>query len=328
MYAEPVWTYKPNTNAVFTPRISDDVNVPPHFQSNMHYLYVWDQIFKKNKDSIIQVIGQRGDCKSGYALRFGLDFDVEKNDSGDWVTRFNLDHVLFTARDVVSAYRADLPKGTVIVWDEAGVEMTSADSYLSVKNKLLKVLFETNRYKNYVLLLTAPNALSISKSSRRIVSSVVEMNGRISEHFASGKFKISQVNSMTGDIFPKIPRAYSLSKEKVASKTFFTQRPPFMLERAYERKKDYYVNRWYDEIENDINFMSDYLKDEKKADSSVSKIEQEIINDPFRFFDTAKNVFKPDLIRGFYPDLKGTQAKSLAAKLNKKLEMKEIEVCI
>lgn len=304
--------------------------MPEWVRSNAPYLYIWNNVFSKDKDGLIQVVGERGDCKSGFAMRFAYDMDVERHyipEQKDWyfTRRFDLTRVCFLASEVSSLYRQDLPKGTCIVWDEAGVDNSSDNSYLSQKSKLLKILLETNRYKNYILLMTAPVVKSISITSRRLFNAFVEMQGKENNEWAKGYFRIIKVSAKTGKEYHIAPRYTDLNGNPINNSNIYVKRMPTQIENEYKKRKKYFTQNWYNLIEKELSFMKEFTYEEKGVSKSNEKYKEEILDNVTKYFDYEKNKFDSNLIH-FGLNLSISKARVLTKVLNHDLAIGNIIV--
>lgn len=273
---------------------------PPHIVNNPVYSTIWTDIYEKDLDALIAICGRRGNCKSGSAIRFGEDFDLAVNG----MSRFDASHVFFTAQDFINAIREKHPKGSVFVWDEVGVENDSR-SWYSTKNKFIKYVMETNRYRNFVVLVTVPTLKSVDISTQRLLSGYIEMHGKIGDgNQAWGKFEFVETNPKTSKSYFKRPRYWDDDNFHMADKIIFPHPSP-KLECEYKLKKEAYTQNLWANIESQLNFMAKTLGNkiedlEKSRGKSFDEVKREIINNPISVFDTTKLKFVCALIRSEY----------------------------
>lgn len=246
---------------------------PPHIFNNPVYSQIWDDIYFKDLDALIAVCGRRGHCKSGSAIRFGEDFDLGHD--GKW--RFDASHVFFKASDFLAAVREKHPKGSVFVWDEVGVENDSR-SWYTMKNKFIKYVMETSRYRNYVILVTVPTLKSMDISTQRLLSAYIEMHGKVDDgNSARGKFEWVETNPKTGKSYFKRPRYWDEGYFNLGGSVVFP-RPSSALEAEYKVKKDEYTTDLWGNIEGQLQFMAKELgiKQGMEAEKARSNEELEI----------------------------------------------------
>lgn len=227
---------------------------PPHILNNPIYSQIWEDIYVKDLDALIAVCGRRGHCKSGSAIRFGEDFDLDTNGK----TRFDCSHIFFKASDFIAAVREKHPKGSVFVWDEIGVENDSR-SWYTMKNKFIKYVMETSRYRNYVIIVTVPTLKSMDISTQRLLSIYLEMHGKAGDgNQAAGKFEWVETNPKTGKAYFKRPRFWDDEIFNMGTKVVFP-RPSPALEAEYKQKKDEYATNLWENIEGQLQFMASEL---------------------------------------------------------------------
>lgn len=170
-------------------------------QSKIEHLY-WlsdyalDRV-RKNQNYIILIVGGVGTGKSYMGMRFAEDIDPY----------FDINRILFHAKDFVELLDLGLPKGSVIMWEEVGVGLSSRDWYKS-QNKLISSLFETFRRHNLILIMTVPNINFIDSRIRSMVHGYAEM---IDPTFAGGQFGWTKYFHVmhtlrTGKIHHRFPR--------------------------------------------------------------------------------------------------------------------------
>lgn len=289
--------------------------MPPNVKSNPILSHIWNEIYRKDLDGLIAVVGRRGFCKSGSCLTIGEEFDRDENGK----SRFSVDRANYMAQDFINIARGKLPSGSVILWDEVGIENDARDWY-SLKNRLIKYVMETIRYKNYLVLVTTPTLLSMDIATRRLLSGYLEMKGKTRDgDSAKGKFQFTQVNPKTGKIYFKKPRYWENGEYKVIEEVIIP-RPSAELEKAYKIKKDAVVRDWYTKFDAQLRFMNKLLSDKSDMQLiSLDELEKQIMETPYEFIDPGKNTFVPSLIEQGI-SISGEKASKLSRNLNIKLK--------
>ncbi len=120
---------------------------------------------------------------------------------------FNVDRIIFHPKDFISLLEMGLPKGSVIMWEEVGVSLSSRDWYKE-QNKIISSLFETFRRHNLILIMTVPFVKFIDSRIRSMIHGFAEM---IDPTFSGGKFGWLKyfhviVEQRTGKIRHRYPR--------------------------------------------------------------------------------------------------------------------------
>lgn len=188
-----------------------------------------------NQNYVLIVTGTTGSGKSYGAMTLALDIDPY----------FNVDRIVFSPEDFVRIVKTALPPGSVIIWDEVGVGLSSRE-WFTIQNKMIGFILETFRRDNLILIMTTPNMSFIDKKVRSLLHGYAET---IDPTFASGKFgKVKYfhivVNLREGRIMYTYPRVKQPSgkidiltgKSPMDGNMKFNA-PPLWLTKEYEKKK-------------------------------------------------------------------------------------------
>lgn len=303
--------------------------------------YFWNEIQSRDRNALLAFVGGTGKCKSGSALSFAQGFDLDYHGK----SRFSLDRVVFTAQDfvkLVTNETSHLPKGSVIIWDEVQVEGDSREFY-SMRNKFLKYIFTTFRYKNFVVLLTTPDLGGFDVSMRKVMHGLFDMKGQTSD----GKAAKAEFRFIDNSIYKPKPmykflRYYEKDefgvwiKKKLIS--YVIPRPPSELETAYKAKKEIATNEWYSSFDKQLDFMysviNKKISDNQKAQQQETagglseqfvSYQTEVMKDPLAYLNAAQNKFIPLFIVEKLK-LPEKTAKTLCMFLNEKLKKNELQV--
>lgn len=129
---------------------------------------------KMNQNYILLIVGQVGSGKSYSGISLAEDIDPY----------FNIDRIIFHPKEFVALLDIGLPKGSVIMWEEVGVSLSSRDWYRE-QNKIISSLFETFRRHNLILIMTVPFVKFIDSRIRSMIHGFAEM---IDPTFSGGNF--------------------------------------------------------------------------------------------------------------------------------------------
>lgn len=123
--------------------------------------YIRNRVLKKNKNFIVALTGATGSGKSWSSLSIGEMIDPN----------FTEERVIFKGSKFMELLNVDgesvLNSGAVIVWDEAGVDLSSKNWYSTI-NKLLNLVMQTFRHRNIVLIFTVPYGDFVDSSTRKL----------------------------------------------------------------------------------------------------------------------------------------------------------------
>jgi len=152
---------------------------------------------RMNQNYILLIVGGVGTGKSYTAMSLAEDIDPY----------FSVDRVIFHPKDFIELLDSGLPKGSVIMWEEVGVSLSSRDWYKE-QNKIVSSLFETFRRHNLILIMTVPFVKFIDSRIRSMIHGFAEM---IDPTFTGGKFGWLKyfhviVEQRTGKIKHRYPR--------------------------------------------------------------------------------------------------------------------------
>ena len=125
--------------------------------------YIHNRI-KNNKNFLATLTGKTGSGKSWSALSMGEMLDKD----------FNIKRIIFKAEDLMDLINnGNLKRGSVIIWDEAGIDLSNRNWQSNI-NKMLNFLLQTFRHKNFILILTVPYQDFLDASSRKLFHADIE----------------------------------------------------------------------------------------------------------------------------------------------------------
>jgi hypothetical protein len=162
-----------------------------------------------------------------------------------------------------------LQKGSCIVWDEAGVNM-SAREWHSISNKSINYIMQTFRHDNLAVIFTVPNFDFIDSQLRKLFHTCIE-----TQHinFAKGRCVVKwhnlQYNSRTKIQYRKYPRvsiggvSYKLSRFEIGL-------PTQQLIDDYEKKKRAFTNTLKKNVEANIKIRE--KEAEEDTDAQLKKL--------------------------------------------------------
>ena len=274
--------------------------IPEHVKNDPVLSYFWKRIYYYDQNVLLIICGGTGTCKSGCALTLGSLLDV--NYKGE--NRFGVDRVVFKAEDFVQLVNTSSPKGSVIVWDEIGVEHDSRN-YYTLKNKLVKYVMQTFRYKNFILIMTVPDLKSIDIGTRRLLHCYLEMQGPIGNRkMARGMLKLVQINPQTGKDYYKHMRFFDKNKKTLSA--YYIKRPPAELEEAYKEKKKVMTEEWYTNFNEQLAYMENVVGAKqsaaKAASTTIKEMADLILEDPSLAFNHHSGKFVGTLIQPWFEE--------------------------
>lgn len=189
-------------------------------------------------------VGGTGSGKTYSAISTACELDraTLKDDSP---SRFNIDRIVFSASEFMELVKQDLPRGSVIIWDETGIGINSRLFY-EQNNLAISYTTQTFRFKNYIIFYTTPSFSYIDKQVRQLFHARVQMFGVSQKmHCAYGRWSWMDYNSDTGKIFYKTPRVPCNGVKSKVGTCYFPM-PPLSLVEQYETKRKEVMEKLYE----------------------------------------------------------------------------------
>lgn len=212
-----------------------------------------------NKNMLIMMTGQTGSGKSWTA---GSIAEMLNED-------FNVSRLVFKGKDLMKLINLghyEYRKGVVIVWDEAGIDLSNRNWY-SITNKLLSFLLQTFRHKNFILIFTVPYEDFVDSATKKLFHAQFECVGiNRANNTVAVKPKFLQYNAEKKKWYRKylkVSKAGNRKKTKI--KRWNIPKPSDNFIKAYEEKKTYFTKLLNNEIEVSLNKLEGTGFEEKKA---------------------------------------------------------------
>lgn len=201
------------------------------------------QRIERNKNFLAAITGPTGSGKSYSALFIAEQLDPD----------FSITQVAFTPSEFMTIINSPiLKKGSVVVFDEAGVGLASAE-WQSIENKLMNYVLQTFRHRNFIVFFTSPHLAFISLSSRKLLHCHMETIGiDTKEKKVRLKPLMIQVSQRSGDMYFKYLRVIIPGRGVVPFVRYSASLPSKELLRAYEEKKTAFTGRLNKQIATDL----------------------------------------------------------------------------
>lgn len=262
---------------------------PPHVISNPLYSYLWYSVREDDQNEVIIAFGRPGSCKSSWALKLMQDIDVGWSEyKKKWVSRAKFSHIVYSVQDLFKLATSWLPEGSVILYDEAGVESDNS-SYHETRAQLLRWVLQTWRYKNIILVVTLPSLRSLTIGIRRLATIYVETYGRRQRDKEHAYARITMVSHRgRGDKeveYQKFLRFKDVTDDgvKVTKKMRWYKfcKPDKVVEWRYRKMKTRQTEEWYamfggKKLQEDMDFMTSLLGSKAKGKNNTLREAEEI----------------------------------------------------
>jgi len=212
-------------------------------QKKIYWIQYANQRISQNKNLLITISGQTGSGKSWTAASIAEQIDKD----------FNVNRIVFSGQELMKLINSDkLKKGSVIVWDEAGVDLSNR-SWQSTTNKLLNHLLQTFRHRCFILIFTAPYMNFIDSATRRLFHAEFQtVSIDYKERTVKVRPQLIQYNSRLNKFYYKWLRIVTKGDGVVPLVEWNVKAPNKELIKQYEEKKTMFTNQLNAEIESEL----------------------------------------------------------------------------
>ena len=254
-----------------------DTHKIPQYQLPDYLKYdpvLW-QFFKRlhysDKNFIAVVVGETGSGKSISAINLARAIDITPLGNGRFRRNFVLKampngkptpqtRVVFGPSDFLRLVKSGLPRGSIIVWDEAGIGQ-DATTWQDKKSRLIKHIMQTFRSRNYGLIMTVPDKESITLATRRLVHCYIDVTKRDETH---AYLDIRWLNRVRGNEKTETYYKYPIFKDPISGKLkkiirYKVPKIDSAVEKEYNKIKDTVLQNMYDYYQKEMEFMEKEL---------------------------------------------------------------------
>lgn len=209
--------------------------------------YSWIAYIKgriaNNKNFISFIGGPTGSGKSYASLSIAQLINPD----------FSIDNCVFTGAELMALVNSGkLRKGSVIIFEEAGIELSNRNWY-SVMNKMLNFLLQTFRHRNFILILNSPYMDFVDAATRKLFhAEITTVKIDFEKELTVLKPQIIQYNSRYKKFYYKYLRVGLPGKGLGAVKNWSVPKPTEELLKAYEEKKKAFTDSLNAEIQAQI----------------------------------------------------------------------------
>ena len=189
--------------------------------------------------------------------RFEENFIIRSQKSGH-ATKDT--RVVFGPSDFMRLIKSGLPRGSCIVWDEAGVG-NDATKWNDRKSQLIKHIMQTFRSRNYGVFMTVPDKESITLSTRRLVHCYIDVIKR-NDNFAELSIvwlKRERTNEKTKTYYKRPVFVDPISGQMKKIFVYKVPKLPDRIENEYNRIKDTTLQNLYSFYQRELEIMEKEL---------------------------------------------------------------------
>ena len=211
--------------------------------------YIWEsQRLKRNRNIISVTTGSTGSGKSLFDLR-RAEISYRKRFNED----FPIANVCFSVRELMRRIQSgELRKGEIIILEEAGVNVGSADWQNSVV-KMFNYLLQSFRSMNICVYLNLPMFSMLSKQARELSHChITTMYIDYITNEVVVKAKALQWNQATGKCYAKLFK-FKKCKRTAKIKTLRYKLPSDELRELYEKKKQKFLDNMTEKFSTELD---------------------------------------------------------------------------
>jgi len=181
--------------------------------------------------------------------------------------------VVFGPSQFMQLIKSGLPKGSIIIWDEAGIGQ-DATQWNDKKSRLIKHVMQTFRSRNYGLFMTVPDKESVTLSTRRLVHCYIDVSKRDKTH---AYLDIRWLNRVRGSEKTVTYYKYPVFRDPVTGKLkkvvkYKVPKVDPIVEKVYNRIKDNTLQDIYDYYQKELEFMEKELGESTVTDGADTAI--------------------------------------------------------
>jgi ABC-type dipeptide/oligopeptide/nickel transport system ATPase component len=226
-----------------------------------------------NKNLLLIVVGDTGSGKSYAAMNMCESCDPE----------FGIDRVVFTNKEFMALVKSNtLHKGNWVLFDEAGVSISSRD-WFTKANKVIMYVLQTFRHKNLAVVFTVPDLSFVDSQARKLFHGFFEMKkiNPVKKTSIGLYFRI-QHNPRNNKTYYKYLRVQDKNEGTLAIKEVMFHLPSQKLVDAYEEKKIAFTTQMNENIHDDLSKETS-ISEVRKKEENFEDFAKEIVANPKLF---------------------------------------------
>jgi len=287
--------------------------LPTHIIRDPLLWQIFQRLHYEDKNLLGIIVGETGAGKSCTGITIARLIDVTPLGNNEHKPNFVIKsmpngepapecRVVYKATDFLRLVRSKLPKGSVIVWDEAGIGNDNTQWY-DKKSQIVKHVLQSFRSKNLCLLLTVPDEESVTIGTRRLIHLIIDVKERNDTH-ASCQIKWLQRNRQNKKVYKKTTVFEDETGTPIKLNKYLVPKIDSKTEKEYNFIKDHVlenINKFYETEMRAMEKMEESKLEEKKDKNDFVKFDLikavEIIkNNKDYCFDEEKQRYDPNKI--------------------------------
>jgi len=245
--------------------------LPQYLKNDPVLFQFFRRLHYQDKNFIALVVGDPGSGKSCSAISLARALDITPLGDGGFKKNFIIKEgpdgkgtpetrVVFGPSQFMQLVKQGLPKGSIIIWDEAGIGQ-DATQWNDKKSRLIKHVMQTFRSRNYGLLMTVPDKESVTLSTRRLVHCYIDVSKR-DDNFAY--LDIRWLNRVRGSEKTQTYYKFPIFRDPMTGKLkkvvkYKVPRLDSSIESVYNKIKDNTLQDIYNYYQKELEFMEKEL---------------------------------------------------------------------
>lgn len=204
---------------------------------------------KRNQSILALWVGETGTGKSYSAISCAIKIDPS----------FNVDRIVFDTKSFLHLINSGLPKGSVIIYDDAGLGISNKDWY-NEQVKVFGKVVQSYRVKQIITFITTPDISFIENQSRTLLNLLMQSDPiKQGTFYPKIPYKPRNYSLKSGNTYYIYPRTLMRDEKNNLIKTRIQKiqipLPPEPIVEAYEKKKEGYIDEYYKKAEAEIDQM-------------------------------------------------------------------------
>lgn len=226
------------------------------------------RIVERNLNALVGIFGPTGSGKTYSAVRLAELVDPS----------FDIHRIAFDVGPFMQLVDSPLPRGSAIIFDDAGLGMNSRD-WQTVSNKILSKVSQSFRYKHYLAIITAPDIGMIDSQVRTLFHLILQTTRKDTAKKTVTLMPIRWQRGADGNLYTKFEREDTDLFGTVRVKRIRLHLPSFATGpqdtwTEYEELKRMRLDPMFRSWKNQVRVPPDWLLEAKRLiDSGKSKSE-------------------------------------------------------
>jgi ABC-type dipeptide/oligopeptide/nickel transport system ATPase component len=209
-------------------------------QEDSIWLVPWIQRrLSQNRNANLVFVGDTGSGKSYSSISLAEKIDPN----------FSAERIVFTTLDFLKLINSNLPPGSVVIFDDAGLGIP-ARQWQETSAKIFGKLFQGFRYKNLVSMITVPDLSFIERQSRKLMHLYLEATDTQGIMKPFRPFSPFRGEDRLGFRYPTMERGGREIKIKASVYSL----PSKQITTDYEAKKLEYMERTNREFQEEMEY--------------------------------------------------------------------------